>query len=138
MRSRSPSWWRARYCIFSNIVRPGTSRTPPTMTRPGSPHACRSTAWTTESKRTRDLALLKLGPQVIGLPVLDERLDLALVGEPFVEHAPHERRKLAISGETQRDELAVRELRDPRLQVRRELLAQPEAHLETDDAVLHR
>ena len=37
-------WCRARCCIFSNIVRPGTSRTPPTITRPGSPQACRSTA----------------------------------------------------------------------------------------------
>ena len=30
--------------IFSNIVAPGTSSTPPTMTRPGSPAACASTA----------------------------------------------------------------------------------------------
>ena len=35
----------AQCSILSNIVAPGTSSTPPTMTRPGSPHACASTAW---------------------------------------------------------------------------------------------
>ncbi len=51
MRSRRPSWCRARCCIFSNIDRPGTSRTPPTITRPGSPQAWRSTAEIMEERR---------------------------------------------------------------------------------------
>ena len=51
MSFRSPSAWRSRYCIFRNIVSPGTSRTPPTMTRPGSPAACRSTAWMSRLER---------------------------------------------------------------------------------------
>src|SRR5574338_1206617 len=44
MRLRRPSASRHRYCIFSNIVRPGTSSTPPVITRPGSPQAWRATA----------------------------------------------------------------------------------------------
>ena len=44
MRRRSPSAWSRRCVILSNMVRPGTSSTPPVMTRPGSPAACASTA----------------------------------------------------------------------------------------------
>src|SRR5262249_51880656 len=44
MRFRSPSMFCSRYCLFSNMVLPGTSSTPLMITRPGSPHACRSTA----------------------------------------------------------------------------------------------
>ena len=41
---RNESAFCSKYCIFSNIVSPGTSSTPPTITLPGSPQACRSTA----------------------------------------------------------------------------------------------
>src|SRR6266542_4575597 len=44
MRLRSPSACSSRWVRFSNMVRPGTSSTPPVMTRPGSPPACASTA----------------------------------------------------------------------------------------------
>lgn len=46
MRRRRSSWQVARWRIFSNMVAPGTSSTPPTMTRPGSPPAWASTAIT--------------------------------------------------------------------------------------------
>src|SRR6185503_9938201 len=53
----------ARWRILSYIVAPGTSRTPPTITRPGSPAACASTAWMTRVPaldRRRLLARLAL------------------------------------------------------------------------------
>src|SRR5262245_41897511 len=45
----SPCSWR--WHILSYIVAPGTSSTPPTITRPCSPHACASTAWISEERR---------------------------------------------------------------------------------------
>src|SRR6185312_3512624 len=51
MRSLSASAWSRRWHIFSNMDAPGTSSTPPTITRPGSPHACASTAWIMEANR---------------------------------------------------------------------------------------
>src|SRR5580692_8353141 len=44
MRSRMWSACDSSQHFFSNIVLPGTSSTPPVMTRPGSPQACASTA----------------------------------------------------------------------------------------------
>src|SRR5712692_7435620 len=44
MRRRMWSACVSRYVFFSNMVRPGTSSTPPVITRPGSPQACASTA----------------------------------------------------------------------------------------------
>src|SRR5439155_172049 len=45
--------------------------------------------------------------------------------------------ELGIAGEAQRHELTVGEIVDARLQVRRQELAQPEPHLQPNDAVLH-
>src|SRR5262245_44654986 len=50
------------------MLLPGTSRMPPVITRPGSPHACRSTAVTTLVSRTSEPARR------------DEILALGLVG----------------------------------------------------------
>src|SRR6185369_3371870 len=78
MRRRTPSWCAARYCIFSNIDRPGTSRTPPTITRPGSPHACRSTAVIIDDKRmclsVAGLPRRSLGEGRLPLPVAGYQL----------------------------------------------------------------
>jgi hypothetical protein len=48
-RSSSPS--RSRWRSLSSIVSPGTSSTPPTTIRLGSPSACASTQWMTLSSR---------------------------------------------------------------------------------------
>ena len=50
--SKSRNWRRlsrsrSRYIRLSNIVSPGTSVTPPTTIRVGSPSACASTTWRT-------------------------------------------------------------------------------------------
>src|SRR3954452_20216555 len=50
-RSQSPS--RSRWRILSSIVSPGTSSTPPTTIRLGSPSAWASTQWMTLPRRTR-------------------------------------------------------------------------------------
>src|SRR5579859_3142740 len=52
MRSRRSSWCCWKYCILANMLSPGTSSTPPVITRPGSPQACRSTALIRLEKRT--------------------------------------------------------------------------------------
>src|SRR5918997_1755856 len=50
-RSQSPS--RSSQRAFSSIDTPGTSSTPPTMIRLGSPSACASTQWMTLAVRIR-------------------------------------------------------------------------------------
>src|SRR6476646_6244720 len=53
MRRRTSSRCSRRNVILSTIVEPGTSSTPPTITRPGSPAACASTASMTGPTRSR-------------------------------------------------------------------------------------
>src|SRR5512144_2830055 len=67
MTLRSSSPCSARWRILSNIDAPGTSSTPPTMTRPGSPAACASTAVMTGPRRSRSgipLMALASAPRV--------------------------------------------------------------------------
>src|SRR5829696_7391971 len=61
IRSRRSSPFARSHVILSNIVAPGTSRTPPTMTRPGSPAACASTAWIIRAERIDSATALGVG-----------------------------------------------------------------------------
>src|SRR5450759_211859 len=90
MRRRSSSPLRSRWRALSNIVAPGTSSTPPTTTRPGSPAACRSTAWSIlagridpllcrifESPSASPVALARLGHLAVHVPLRVTIRDLA-------------------------------------------------------------
>ena len=70
--------------------------------------------------------------------MLDPRLDVLARGEPAVEHLAYQNGQLRIAGKAERDELSSRQLVDAWLQIGWQHLAQPQPHLEPDDAVLHR
>src|SRR5579862_271308 len=87
---RRSSAWSRRWAILSSIVAPGTSSTPPVITRPGSPAAWASTAVIIRSRR---MAILRGvgagGPGASGLGLaLEDRAGLVGIVHDEREHRP--------------------------------------------------
>ena len=110
---------------MSNIVAPGTSSTPPTMTRPGSPPAWRSTAWIVGPRRS-GVATVALGRFHVKQPNGGRWLPAALrVGQRALDVAP----RVAL-GDVATTVVQLLAAREPQLQLGPALgvEVQPERH----------
>src|ERR1700680_548905 len=82
--------------------------------------------------------LSALGAQQVSLPIFNPPLYRFAVVQPFVQHLPCKGHQFLISSKPERNQLRRGELRDSRAQIHWQQALQPQAHLQTNHAVLHR